>query len=250
MGRHWDEHDHGFGRWFGPGGGPGRRGDPGWGGDPGWYDTPGWWPVLPAALLALLTAVVVLAVLWRTGRLEGLLGRPRPEPIAPPTDPAWDDAVRRYRALAGEYAAFECDPRSVLDLPALVDVRRPATARFVDAFAESSALLTDERPAASHAREFVAAVERAERAWTAAVDSARRRGTADFGAEERALVDQVRALLEVVASSTFEAERRLAFEQARGRFAELERRTGWRLPAPAAVAIEDHVRGALAASTN
>jgi len=241
MGR--DDHDHWFGP-HGPGGPGGPGGGPGWRDGPGWFDGPGWWPVLPMLLTTVLAALVVLAVLWRTGRLDRLLDRARPQAISAPTA-AWDDAVRRYRALAGEYAAFECDPHSVLDLPALVDVRQPATARFVDAFAEATALLTDERPPGSYAREFVAAVERAERAWTAAVDTARRRGASGFSADERALVDQVRALLRVVASSTFEAERRAAFEQARSRFAELEKRTGWRMPAPAAVAIEDRVRGAL-----
>ena len=237
MGRDLDGHD----QWFGPHG-PGGPGGPGWRDGPGWFDGPGWWPVLPMLLATVLAALVVLAVSWRTGRLD----RARPEAVSGPT-PAWDDAVRRYRALAVEYAAFECDPHSVLDLPALVDVRQPATARFVDAFAEATALLTDERPRGAYAQEFVAAVERAERAWTAAVDTARRRGASGFSAEERALVDQVRALLRVVASSAFEAERRAAFEQARSRFAELEKRTGWRLPAPAAVAIEDRVRGALVA---
>ncbi|MCO1654514.1 hypothetical protein [Pseudonocardia humida] len=241
MGRDWDGHDH---HWFGPHGGPGPRGGP------GWHDAPGFWPVLPALLATLLAAVVVLAVLWRSGWLDRLVDRARPRPVAAAPTADWDDAVRRFGDVAAEYAAFECDPRSVLDLPALVDVRRPATARFVDAFAEVSALLTDDHPGAPHAGEFVAAVERAERSWTAAVDAARRHGASGFSDDERALIDQVRTLLEVVASSPFDAERRTAFEQARGRFAELEKRTGWRLPAPAAVAIEDRARGALVGSAD
>jgi len=239
------EHD-----WVGPLGrlAPGPHGGPGPRGGPGWFDGPGLWPLLPGLLLtALLTTLFVAAVLWRTGALDRILARVRPRPVAAaPAD--WDGAVRRYGALAAEYATFECDPRAVLDLPALVDVRRPATARFVDAFAEASALLTDHRPAGPRAAEFVAAVERAERAWAAAVESARRHGVAGFSDDERALIDQVRALLEVVASSPFEGERRTAFEQARNRFAELEKRTGWQLPAPAAVAIEDRARGALVGS--
>jgi hypothetical protein len=240
MGPDWDGDDRfgPHGPWFGPGGFRGPRGD-----GP-WYDGPGWWPVVPMALTALTALVLtalVLALLWRSGRLPGR--RPRAVAAAG-TD--WPGAVRRHRELAAEYAAFECDPRAVLDLPALVDVRQPATARFVEAFAEATALLTDARPTEPYARRFAAAVERAERAWAAAVETARRRGTAGFSADERALLDQVRTLLDVVASSDFEAERRAAFEQARNRFAELEKRTGWRLPAPAAAAVEDGVRPALA----
>jgi hypothetical protein len=250
----WDGHGHGpfgggpFGH--GPGHGPGPDGwfdgpGPRGGWDGGWADGPGWWfPVVPGLLAALLATLLVLAVLWRTGRLAALTAR-RPAALPDPGAAAWTAAVDRYRQLAAEYAAFECDPRSVLDLPALVDVRRPATARFVDAFAEATALLTAQRPPAPHDGQFVAAVERAERAWTAAVDAARRQGTADFTADERALLDQLRTLLDVVESSTFEAERRAAFEQARSRFADLERRTGWRLPRLAARAVEDGARGAL-----
>jgi hypothetical protein len=231
--------------WHGPGGpgGPGGFGHPpGW---PGGFDGPGPWLILPATVIAFLAVVVLLTLLWRTGRAAGLLAGPRPRALP---DRTWDVAVERHRALAAEYAAYECDPRSILDLPALADVRQPATARFVDAFAEASALLTDRRPPEPYARQFVEAVERAQQAWVAAREAARRRGGAAFGSPERALIDQLRTLLDVVDSSAFEAERRAAFAQARNRFAELERRTGWRLPEPAALAVEAGARPALAAA--
>jgi hypothetical protein len=231
--------------WHGPGGhgGPGGFGGPmGW---PGGFDGPSAWLILPATVVAFLGVLLLLTLLWRTGRAPGMLAAPGPRAVA---DRAWESAVERHRALAAEYAAYECDPRSVLDLPALADVRQPATARFVDAFAESSALLTDRRPPEPYAGQFVEAVERAQRAWAAAREAARRRGGAAFGSAERALIDQLRTLLDVVDSSAFEAERRAAFTQARSRFAELERRTGWRLPAPAALAVEEGARPALAAA--
>ncbi len=49
-------------------------------------------------------------------------------------------------------------------------------------------------------------------------------------------------------SAAFESERRAAFQQAQRRLAELERRSGWRLPRPAAAALEHRARGMLAAA--
>jgi hypothetical protein len=238
-------HGHGpFGQ-FWPGAGPGGFGRPGW---PGGFEGPDVWLVVPGMLAGLLAVLLVLAVLWRTGTAAALLAGARGRAVRPAPDRAWEAAVERHRALAEEFAAFECDPRSVLDLPALVDVRQPATARFVDAFAEAGALLTDRRPPEPYAQQFVAAVERACRAWEAARDAAHRRGTAAFGTAERELLDQLRTLLDVVESSGFDGERQAAFAQARNRFAELERRTGWRLPERAALAVEQRARIALAAA--
>jgi BMFP domain-containing protein YqiC len=228
-------------------GGFGRHGF-GWPGGPEGMGGPDWFLMVPGAVLGLLVLLAVVGLLYRSSQTALLLASTRGRSVRAGADRTWEDAVERHRALALEYARFECDPRSVLDLPALVDVRQPATARFVDAFAEACALLTDERPPKAYAQRFVEAVERAERAWAAAREAARRRGAAEFGADERALLDQLRTLLDVVDSSEFEAERRTAFEQARSRFAELERRTGWRLPARAAAAVEDRVRGALVAA--
>ena len=84
----------------------------------------------------------------------------------------WESAVARHRAVAADFAASECDPRSILDRPALSDVRQPATASFVEAFAEARALLTERYPAPEFARRFGAAVEREEQAWVDAVDAA------------------------------------------------------------------------------
>ena len=247
-------------------GGPGWHGDPAWHGAPGWHGAHGWpggpgfdgipgwwewWPLLPSLALAALvmTGVVLLsqrgaALLNQVPLLSG------PTSFGP--DPAswwparWEQAVQRYRATAQAYAEFECDLQAVLRLPALADVGEPPTARFVDAFAEATALCTDRYPGVQYAQRFVAAVERAERAWTAAVDAAERVRYARFAPGERRLVEQVGTLLELALSSPFEAERRGAYQRATRKLVELERRTGWRLPRPAAAELEHRGRPELA----
>ena len=95
---------------------------------------------------------------------------------------------------------------------------------------------------------FVGAAERADRAWTAAVDAADRVRAARFAPGERALLEQTLSLLALARSSPHEAERRGAYERARRRLAELERRTGWALPRPAGELLAGQARGELAAA--
>ncbi|HVH24350.1 MAG TPA: hypothetical protein VNA11_18030, partial [Pseudonocardia sp.] len=95
---------------------------------------------------------------------------------------------------------------------------------------------------------FVAAVERAERAWAAAVDAAERTRDARFAPAERRLIEQVGMLLELAMASPYEAERRGAYQRAGRKLAELERRTGWRLPRPAAAELTHRARPELAAA--
>jgi hypothetical protein len=193
-------------------------------------------------LAGLMTVAVLLALLWlarhawtdRTALPDGARSR-------------WDRAVHRHGTVASAFARYECDPVAVLANPALADVRRPATARFVDAFAEAGALLTDRYPGAETAAAFGTAVEREERAWAAAVASAERSGDAHFTAEERDVLEQARHLLDLAMSSPFEEERHTALRTALRRLADLERRTGWRFPVPAARAVEHRARGALLA---
>jgi hypothetical protein len=233
------DHDgHGFPH------GPGWPGWPGGPGGPHGID-PGLWPFLPGLLLAVLLVVAVLAM---SGYGLSRLGRARAQALPDPSRARWSDAVARHRGTAQAYTAFECDVHAVMALPGLADVTQPATARFVDAFAEAGALCTDEFPGPAHAERFVVAAEHAQRAWDAAVQAAERVHDAAFAPGERALLDQVRTLLEVVGSSPYEPERRTAFLQVRRRLVELERRTGWRLPRPAAVALESRVRGELVAA--
>jgi hypothetical protein len=204
----------------------------------------GWVLMLPGVFVA----AVLATALALNGPGEALYAWVRAQLAPDPWRARWDEAVARHRATAQAFADFECDLDAVLQRPALADVEQPATARFVDAFAEANALRTDEFPGPDYARRFVEAVEHAEQAWSAAVEAADRKRDSRFDRAERRLLAQVRTLLGVAASSTFESERRAAYQQAQRRLAELERRSGWRVPRPAAVALEHRARGMLAAA--
>jgi hypothetical protein len=229
---------------FGPDG-PGFGGPHFHHGPPNFVYSMDWWPAV-GSLLMVLTIVtglwmagygVLLAQALRSGRREE-----RTDMRA-----RWTDAVGRHNVVAEAFAHFECDATAVLATPALADVRQPPTARFVDAFAEAGALATERYPAAEFAQRFVDAVEREERAWSAAVAAAERSRDARFTPDEREVLEKVRRLLEVVGASQFEEERHTALRQALGKLRDLERRTGWHLPTPAALALEERARGAIAA---
>lgn len=196
-------------------------------------------------LAGLMTVAVLLSLLW----LARNAWADRPRALPDGARRRWDAAVRRHGTVASAFARYECDPVAVLANPALADVRRPATARFVDAFAEAGALLTDRYPGAEAAGKLADAVEREERAWAAAVQAAERSGDAHFTAEERDVLEQARHLLDLATSSPFEEERHTALRTALRRLADLERRTGWRFPTPAARAVEHRARGILAAGS-
>ncbi|MFC5993664.1 hypothetical protein ACFQE5_05485 [Pseudonocardia hispaniensis] len=201
----------------------------------------GWLPVLPGVLLAL--ALVLLLLRGLVAAPWVFAGWPRPAPDLVRT--RWQAAAQAYAATAREFAAYECDPGAVLRRPELADVNRPATGRFVDAFAEAGALATDEYPGAGHAQRFIDAAQRAQRAWQAAREAAERARNLRFAPGERALLNQVVALLEVARDTEYEAERRTAYQRARRRLAELERRSGWRLPRQASTVLDHRARGML-----
>ena len=204
----------------------------------------GWVLMLPGVFVALVLATALAL----NGPGEALYAWVRAQLAPDPWRARWAEAVERHGSTARAFAEFECDLRAVLRLPALADVARPATGRFVDAFAEANALRTEEFPGSECAQRFVAAVEHAEQAWAAAVESAERTRDARFAPGERRLLGQVETLLEVAASSVYESERRTAYQQARRKLAELERRTGWRVPRPAAQELEHRARGELTAA--
>ena len=205
----------------------------------------GWVLMLPGVFVA----AVLATALALNGPGEALYLWVRAQLAPNPWRARWDDAVARHRTTAQAFADFECDLDAVLRLPALADVEHPATARFVDAFAEANALRTDEFPG----REYARALRRGGQARRAGVVGGRRGGPAQaptlrFDPPQRRLLAQVRTLLDVAASSAFESERRAAYQQAQRRLAELQRRSGWRVPRPAAVALEHRARGMLAAA--
>lgn len=216
-------------------------------GPPGWMaGGADWWPLVPGLIMAmlLLVAVVHAAGVDRmlVDGLRAAVAR-RPEHRR-----RWNAALAQHGRTAQAFAAFECDPMAALERPALADVSQPATARFVDAFAEASALLTDDYPGEVPGALFVEAAERCARAWTAAVDAADRVRAQRFAPGERALLDQAVKLLALADSTAYEAERRSAYRHARQRLDELAARSGWALPRPAGAVLERRAVGMLAAA--
>ena len=157
-----------------------------------------------AALLALLSPVIFLAVWVAAGDLEGIgvallagvadlvlaaiaaimatvlavrrgvtrvrtvvHGHPqgRVGRMAEHDAARWHLARRRFGELQAEYAAFEADRGAVAARPALADVTVPATARFVQALGDAEFLATETEPAPPRRAEFTAAVDRASAAW-------------------------------------------------------------------------------------
>jgi len=199
------------------------------------------WPIVPMLflVLSLLTvwALRDIGVAWLAeGRRTRLATGPRAR---------WRAASARHRDIAAAFAAYECDPQAVLHRPALADVRQPATARFVEAFAEACALATDRYPGRAMADAFVMAVDRASHAWTAAADAAERMRTVHFAPGERTLLEQTAALLTLARRTPYEGERLAAYRRAAEHLAELRRRCGWVLPQQAAAVLSSESRRAL-----
>ncbi|TQM14577.1 hypothetical protein [Pseudonocardia kunmingensis] len=206
--------------------------------------------VTAMALPALLVGGTAIA-LARHGRRRALAAGTVPlpaRPAAPPRPEAvWERARDRFAALRGEYAAFECDPMQVLHRPALADVSVPSTARFVDAFAEAQALATDAYPPGEHGASFVSAVDRAERAWRAAVEAADRIRLSGLSPAERGTVERVIKLLTTARDSDNDPERLAAYSLARAELTKLDRAGVVHLPRTAAAALDEAARGALPA---
>jgi hypothetical protein len=213
-------------------------------------------------ILAILTGVVIAIPLLVPGmvavaavrqRRRAALRRGRapgtaPLPAAPPRpEVEWNRARERFIALRTEYAAFECDPMQVLHRPALADVSVGSTARFVDAFAEAQALETDSFPPEEHAASFRSAVDRAERAWRAAVEAADRIRLSGLSPAERGTVERVIKLLTTARDSDSDPERLAAYARARAELAKLDRAGVIHLPRTAQAALDEAARGALPA---
>jgi hypothetical protein len=207
--------------------------------------------VMAGSTPLLVAGLIVSIAVHRTRRQHALRHRTVAAPAmrrsrpAPRPDLAWRQARTRFQALRSEYAAFECDAMEVLRLPALADVSVPSTARFVDAFAEAQALDTDEFPPTTHAAQFVAAVDKAERAWQAAREAAQRIRHSGLSATERATVERVIKLLTTARDSDNDPERLAAYSRARSELAKLDRAGVIHLPPLAAAGLDAAARGAL-----
>lgn len=152
-------------------------------------------------------------------------------------------AVRaRLGRLAAAYATYESDPLRVLRLPALADVRVPATARFVDDLAAAMVLDVDGPSDQVAVDRFNAAVSQAERSWQAARETALRIHDASIPPAERAAVSRVLTLLNVARRTPIEGERLAAYAKARSELARLEAAGAVRLPRAAQLALAERAR--------
>jgi hypothetical protein len=199
------------------------------------------WPIVPTLFL-----VLSLLTVWALRDVGiALLAQGRPTRLVTGSRARWRAASARHREVAAAFAAYECDPQAVLRRPALADVRQPATARFIETFAEACALATDQYPGRATADTFVAAVDRASHAWAAAAGAAERLRTVQFGPGERTLLEQTAALLSLARQTPHEGERLAAYGRAAQHLAELKRRCGWVLPQQAAAVLSSESRRAL-----
>jgi hypothetical protein len=196
---------------------------------------------------ALIVAGTAIALTRRGRRRRAVAAGTAPIPARPRPEAVWTKARERFTALRAEYAAFECDPMEVLRRPALADVSVSSTARFVDAFAEAQALETDSFPPAEHAKSFVSAVDRAERAWRAAAEAAERIRLSGLSPAERATVERVIKLLTTARDSDSDPERLAAYARARTELAKLDRAGVIHLPRTAQTALDEAARGELTA---
>ena len=193
-------------------------------------------------VLGLVTTMTGVVLQLRRKKSHDAAPAATPEP-APAPDLAWSDARAWFSDLRAEYAAHECDPMAVLRLPALSDVSVPSTARFVDAFAEAQALDTTDFPGEHHAASYVAAVERAERAWRAARAAAERIRLSNLTPDGRGAVERVVKLLTTVRDSDNDAERHVAYARARSELERLDRAGVIRMPPTARSELETAGRG-------
>ncbi|NIH80342.1 hypothetical protein [Amycolatopsis viridis] len=204
------------------------------------------WPVM--VLIWVLAASYSRAAMHHRWQARA---HPPPKPPVRPVDAPdageslralWETARVRYARIAGEYGAYEADPKQVLRRPALADPAVPSTGRFIDAFHEAMALHTESYPPVDLAKKYVEATENAEKAWTAACAAADKLRASRFTTDERALINQGIKLLELAEGAATPAEQEAAYAAARQVLAKLERSAGtrldWRVPRPARRAID------------
>lgn len=143
---------------------------------------------------------------------------------APATEPAGGDGpagyvpttvpepgVReRYDTLLTDYAGTETNPETLLDMPAILDVKVPSTAAFHEALGTAGELFDDkdEGRRTPTSREIRDAVSAAEQAWEHAVDTAMEIGLSGLGVPDTRRVHRLVDLVFSESAST--DERRVA----------------------------------------
>lgn len=131
-----------------------------------------WLPLL-SGMLVMVAVALILLILLADDRFTPTQRVSRLPSISPAVRQRWHGAVRAHAATAQQFVTYECTPAALAQRPDLADVTRPATALFIDAFADANALATDHYPGAEHAERFIHAAQRAQQAWRAAVDTSR-----------------------------------------------------------------------------
>lgn len=181
----------------------------------GLHETFQWLPLL-AGILATVAVAWILLILLGGDRFQQSRSEARLPSNFDPVRQRWHCAVRSHTATAQQFADYECTPVAVAQRPDLADVTRPATALFIDAFAEVNALATEHYPGTKHAEQFIQAAQRAQRAWQTALDTACHSGFSLSTAGQR-----------LPLNSRHEDGPRDSHQRTQSRIVALQRVTGW-----------------------
>lgn len=159
-------------------------------------------------------------------------------------DRIWDESVQRHDELREQWLSFQQDIDKVLSFPLLSDVAEPKTAAFIEALGVAGDLSSDRRPrSAEEVERYAKATRAAETRWQAALLHAQRTRLARFAPGERDRIKKVQRLLQqAMNGGASPEERRTYFQRARELLGDLIP-----LPEPARLALEQSVRGELAA---
>lgn len=188
---------------------------------------------------------------------------PQPSPArASPGSPAdnvkalsWTKARKRFLEMSEEYASYECDPYELARLPALADVTFDTTATFIEAFYHANQLLTATKPGdPKDASRFVAAAERAVRAWEAAKEAAELVLDTRLDDDEKVMLRRIRRSLKLADNAADPDERAHALDTAARLMCQMaDRAEGsgrWRLPQKARLELTGWTRRDLTASSD
>ncbi|NWF30860.1 hypothetical protein HW130_32220 [Streptomyces sp. PKU-EA00015] len=119
----------------------------------------------------------------------------------------------RHDAVREAYGAFSADIFAVLERPRLADVAVPQTAALVTALATAGDARAAAGPKAT--ADYAQAVTALEIAWRVADEHARKAGTSQLPARERAAVEQAAKLLRTALNDGgTDHERRLSYQRA------------------------------------
>lgn len=159
-------------------------------------------------------------------------------------DRIWAESVQRHDQLRGQWLDYQQDIEKVLSFPLLSDVAEPSTAAFIEALGVAADLASERRPKSlEDVERYARATRAAETRWQAALQHAQRARLARFAPGERDRIKKVQRLLaQAMNGGACPEERRTYYQRARELLGDLIP-----LPEPARLALEQSVRGELAA---